>query len=71
MIAFFVPFVVFLFVQIRARSFWDFNNSVRRGISNQETKRNETKRSSKLTTTNAGYWSPLLSYWRCSIPGVY
>ncbi|KAF2665508.1 acid phosphatase/Vanadium-dependent haloperoxidase [Microthyrium microscopicum] len=28
MLAFFVPFVVFLIVQIRARSFWDFNNAV-------------------------------------------
>jgi len=27
MIAFFVPFVVFLIVQIRARSFWDVNNA--------------------------------------------
>jgi len=28
MLAFFVPFIVFLIVQIRARSFWDLNNAV-------------------------------------------
>jgi len=27
-LAFLIPFIVFLIVQIRARSFWDFNNSV-------------------------------------------